>query len=156
MRTARELAQRYEVSVRTIERDIAALQQVSIPIYADVGRRGGYALAKSMSLPPLNFTAAEAVALAVALARSEATPFDQGGAQRVAQDSRGYVGARCGRRTQPPRAGLVQDVPATVAAAEKLGKVSVPPVTGKDGLVFAHILDTSGNDFGIFSPPPQS
>ncbi|MEV2221175.1 VOC family protein [Nocardia vinacea] len=52
---------------------------------------------------------------------------------------------------------LVQDVPATVAAAEKLGgKVSVPPVTGKDGLVFAHILDTSGNDFGIFSPPPQS
>ncbi|WP_433602592.1 VOC family protein [Nocardia sp. CA-135953] len=51
---------------------------------------------------------------------------------------------------------LVQDVTATVAAAEKLGgKVSVPPITGKDGLVFAHILDTSGNDFGIFSPPPQ-
>lgn len=79
MRTARELAQRYEVSVRTIERDIAALQQASIPIYADVGRRGGYALEKSMSLPPLNFTAAEAVALAVALARSETTPFDQAG-----------------------------------------------------------------------------
>ncbi|WP_330254329.1 WYL domain-containing protein [Nocardia sp. NBC_00565] len=79
LRTARELAARYEVSVRTIERDIAALQQASIPIYADVGRRGGYALEKSMSLPPLNFTPAEAVALAVALARSETTPFDQAG-----------------------------------------------------------------------------
>ncbi|MET8870746.1 VOC family protein [Nocardia sp. NPDC004604] len=51
---------------------------------------------------------------------------------------------------------LVQDVAATVAAAERLGgKVSVPPVTGKDGLIFAHIQDTSGNDFGIFSPAPQ-
>lgn len=51
---------------------------------------------------------------------------------------------------------LVQDVAATVAVAERLGgKVSVSPITGKDGLVFAHIIDTSGNDFGVFSPPPQ-
>lgn len=75
LRTARELAQHYEVSVRTIERDIGALQQAGVPIYADVGRRGGYALEKSMSLPPLNFTAAETVALAVALERSKNTPF---------------------------------------------------------------------------------
>ncbi|WP_433679040.1 VOC family protein [Nocardia sp. CA-119907] len=52
---------------------------------------------------------------------------------------------------------LVQDVAATVAAAERLGgKVSVAPVTSKDGLIFAHIQDTSGNDFGVFSPPTQS
>jgi predicted DNA-binding transcriptional regulator YafY len=79
LRTARELAQRYEVSLRTIERDISALQQSGVPIYADVGRRGGYALDKSMSLPPLNFTAAESVALAVALARSPHTPFAEAG-----------------------------------------------------------------------------
>ncbi|MEU2256813.1 YafY family protein [Nocardia xishanensis] len=79
LRSARELAERYEVSVRTIERDICALQQAGIPIYADVGRRGGYALDKSMSLPPLNFTPAETVALAVALARHRGGPFEQAG-----------------------------------------------------------------------------
>ena len=66
-RSARDLARRFEVSARTIERDIGALQQAGVPIYAEPGRRGGYALEKSMSLPPLNFTPAEAVAVAIAL-----------------------------------------------------------------------------------------
>jgi predicted DNA-binding transcriptional regulator YafY len=76
-RSARELAARYEVSVRTIERDIGALQQAGVPIYADTGRRGGYTLDKAMTLPPLNFTPAEAVAVAVALDQSDGTPFAQ-------------------------------------------------------------------------------
>ena len=50
--SARELAARYEVSVRTIERDIGALQQAGVPVYADVGRGGGYTLDKSRTLPP--------------------------------------------------------------------------------------------------------
>lgn len=79
LRTAGDLARRYEVSVRTIERDISALQQSGVPIYADVGRRGGYTLDKRMSLPPLNFTAAESVALAVALERSLHMPFADAG-----------------------------------------------------------------------------
>jgi predicted DNA-binding transcriptional regulator YafY len=40
LRTARELSQRLEVGVRTVERDIGALQQSGVPTYADVGRRG--------------------------------------------------------------------------------------------------------------------
>lgn len=74
-RSARDLAARFEVSTRTIERDISALQQSGVPIYAEPGRRGGYALAKEMSLPPLNFTPAEAVAIAVALGRAGRRPF---------------------------------------------------------------------------------
>ncbi|MBP2706564.1 YafY family transcriptional regulator [Microbispora sp. RL4-1S] len=73
-RSARELAQRFEVSPRTIERDICALQEAGVPIYAEIGRRGGYALDRSMSLPPLNFTPAEAVAVAIALSRGD-QPF---------------------------------------------------------------------------------
>ncbi len=74
-RSARQLAARYEVSARTIERDILALQESGVPVYAEPGRRGGYAIDKSMTLPPVNFTAAEMVAIAVALARDERTPF---------------------------------------------------------------------------------
>ena len=68
-RSARRLADRFEVSVRTIERDVLALQEAGVPISAQLGRRGGYVLDRSMTLPPLNFTPAEAVALSVGLRR---------------------------------------------------------------------------------------
>jgi predicted DNA-binding transcriptional regulator YafY len=74
-RTARNLAARYEVSVRTIERDISALQQAGVPIYATTGRRGGYSLDPAMTLPPLNFTSAEAVAVSIALQNAAGSPF---------------------------------------------------------------------------------
>lgn len=76
-RSAPELARRFEVSVRTIERDLSALQQAGVPIYAETGRRGGYALDAARTLPPLNFTPAEATAVAVALARPGVTPLPQ-------------------------------------------------------------------------------
>jgi predicted DNA-binding transcriptional regulator YafY len=74
-RSARQLAGRYEVSTRTIERDVLALQESGVPIYAVAGRCGGYVIDKALTLPPLNFTAAEMVAIAVSLARAESTPF---------------------------------------------------------------------------------
>jgi predicted DNA-binding transcriptional regulator YafY len=74
-RSARQLAGRYEVSTRTIERDILALQESGVPVYAVTGRRGGYVIDKARTLPPLNFTAAEMLAMAVSLAGAEATPF---------------------------------------------------------------------------------
>ncbi|MEV4751829.1 YafY family protein [Streptosporangium sp. NPDC049248] len=74
-RSARRLAERFEVSTRTIERDISALQQAGLPISAQQGRGGGYALDKAMTLPPLNFTPAEVVAVAVALSNTDHTPF---------------------------------------------------------------------------------
>jgi predicted DNA-binding transcriptional regulator YafY len=73
-RSARQLAERYEVSTRTIERDILALQESGVPIYAETGRLGGYTIDKGATLPPLNFTPAEMVAIAVSLARQN-TPF---------------------------------------------------------------------------------
>jgi predicted DNA-binding transcriptional regulator YafY len=72
-RTARALAGRFEVSVRTIERDVSALQQAGVP--ADTGRGGGYALDKTRTLPPMNFTPAEAVAVGIALGQAGAAPF---------------------------------------------------------------------------------
>lgn len=74
-RSARWLARRFEVSVRTIERDIAALQASGVPIWAESGRTGGYVVDRAHTLPPVNLTAAEAVAMAVALHRLAGTPF---------------------------------------------------------------------------------
>lgn len=66
--TAEELANRFGVTVRTIYRDLEALQSSGLPLRADRGRGGGYALDKSYQLPPVNFTAREA-ALLVLLAQ---------------------------------------------------------------------------------------
>ncbi len=74
-RSARRLAGRYEVSTRTIERDILALQESGVPIYAVTGRQGGYVIDRARTLPPLNLTAAELVAIAVSLAGTEGSPF---------------------------------------------------------------------------------
>ena len=74
-RSARQLAGHFEVSVRTIERDLSALGQAGVPLATRQGRTGGYTLDRSMSLPPLNFTSREATAVAVALSRSEHVLF---------------------------------------------------------------------------------
>jgi predicted DNA-binding transcriptional regulator YafY len=74
-RSARWLAARFEVSVRTVERDISALQHSGTPIYAETGRLGGYCLDKARTLPPVNLTPAEAVAMALALRGLDGTPF---------------------------------------------------------------------------------
>ncbi len=66
--TADTLAERFEVTVRTIYRDLDALRAAQLPLSAERGRGGGYALDRSYSLPPVNFTAREA-ALVVALGR---------------------------------------------------------------------------------------
>jgi predicted DNA-binding transcriptional regulator YafY len=74
-RTAKGLAERFEVSVRTIERDLSALGQAGVPLATRQGRRGGYSVERSMTLPPLNFTPDEAAAVAVALSRDEHVLF---------------------------------------------------------------------------------
>lgn len=74
-RTARQLADHFELSVRTIERDLSALAQAGVPLASRQGRTGGYTLDRSTSLPPLNFTAREAAAMAVALSRTDHVIF---------------------------------------------------------------------------------
>jgi len=66
--TAEALADRFEVTIRTIYRDLDTLRAAALPVSAERGRGGGYALDRSYSLPPVNFTAREA-ALLVALGR---------------------------------------------------------------------------------------
>ncbi|HSL60005.1 MAG TPA: WYL domain-containing protein [Acidimicrobiales bacterium] len=66
--TAAELAARFEVSPRTIKRDVSALQQAGSVIWSEPGPGGGYRIDAAASLPPVAFTPAQAVAAAVGLA----------------------------------------------------------------------------------------
>lgn len=64
------------MSVRTIKRDLSALQQTGAPIRSQPGPGGGYAIEASASLPPVAFTPSQAVAVAMALAvLPPASPF---------------------------------------------------------------------------------
>ncbi|GAA4267077.1 helix-turn-helix transcriptional regulator [Frondihabitans peucedani] len=76
-RSARRLAERFEVSVRTIERDLAALQQSGLPIWAEAGRAGGYVIDASATLGPAGFTLDEALAVLIGLSALQHSPFRQ-------------------------------------------------------------------------------
>ncbi|MEO1060985.1 MAG: WYL domain-containing protein [Actinomycetota bacterium] len=78
-RTAPWLAERFEVSIRTIERDLLALQEAGVPIWSTRGRNGGYAIDPAATLPPVNLSPAEATAIAVALTTAPASPLDEAG-----------------------------------------------------------------------------
>jgi predicted DNA-binding transcriptional regulator YafY len=76
--TAGELADRFEVSIRTIYRDLDSLRASSFPVSGERGRGGGLALDSSYTLPPVNFTAREAAILVTAgrwLERARLMPF---------------------------------------------------------------------------------
>src|SRR5215208_6108811 len=62
-----ELARRLEVGERTVRRYVAMLQEMGVPVEAERGRYGAYALRPGFRLPPLMFTDEEALALAVGL-----------------------------------------------------------------------------------------
>ncbi|NBM14895.1 YafY family protein [Streptomyces sp. GC420] len=62
-----ELAERLEVSVRTLRRDVDRLRELGYPVEAHRGVDGGYQLAAGAALPPLVVDDEEAVALAIGL-----------------------------------------------------------------------------------------
>lgn len=64
---ADDLARRFEVSRRTIYRDIEALSALGVPVFARRGYRGGLQLLEGYFLPPLMLTTGEATALLLGL-----------------------------------------------------------------------------------------
>jgi predicted DNA-binding transcriptional regulator YafY len=68
------LADRLEVSLRTVRRDVDRLRELGYPIAAVKGPEGGYRLAAGTELPPLLFDDDQAVALTVALQVAATTP----------------------------------------------------------------------------------
>lgn len=59
--TARDIADKYDISIRTVYRDIRTLEKSGIPIVTEEGR--GYSIMEGYKLPPVMFTEEEAMAL---------------------------------------------------------------------------------------------
>ena len=110
-RSARWLADRFEVSARTVERDISALQQSGVPIWAEPGRTGGYCLDKARTLPPVNLTPGEAVAMALALQGLEGTPFQSVAGTALRNPRRCFHASTSRCRRRQPRLKLARLAP---------------------------------------------
>jgi predicted DNA-binding transcriptional regulator YafY len=110
--TAAFLAQRLEVSERTVYRDVADLQHQGVPIEGEAGV--GYRLGAGFELPPLMFTQDEASALVAAarLAQSWVDPA-------VARDSETGLGKILS--VLPPAARVSAEALALYAPALGLG-----------------------------------
>jgi len=61
---AQDLADRFEISLRTVYRDIRTLEEAGVPIYGEAGV--GYSIMEGYRLPPVLFTREEATALVAA------------------------------------------------------------------------------------------
>jgi predicted DNA-binding transcriptional regulator YafY len=64
---AGDLAERLEVTTRTLRRDVTRLRDLGYPIASTTGRYGGYELGAGGRLPPLLLDDEEAIAVSVAL-----------------------------------------------------------------------------------------
>lgn len=74
---AEDIAAHFEISLRTVYRDVSALSEIGVPVVAEAGV--GYSLMKGYLLPPIMFSEEEAAALgmaALALSKSSDPSLD--------------------------------------------------------------------------------
>ncbi len=73
--SAERLAREFEVSVRTIKRDLAALERSGSAVWSRPGPGGGYGLAPGVSMPQVSLSSEQAVALLTAASAARDAPF---------------------------------------------------------------------------------
>lgn len=103
------LAERLDVSARTVRRDIDRLRELGYPITAFKGPDGGYRLDAGTELPPLLFDDEQAVALAVALQTATTTGVGiEEAAARALTTVRQVMPARLRNRIDTMRVAAVE------------------------------------------------
>jgi len=63
--TAQELADEFQVSLRTIQRDLDELSLLGVPFYSEIGRNGGYRMLHNNLLPPISFSFSETLSILI-------------------------------------------------------------------------------------------
>ncbi|MET7373737.1 helix-turn-helix transcriptional regulator [Micromonospora arida] len=143
------LAERLDVSPRTVRRDVDRLRELGYPIRAFKGPDGGYRLDAGAQLPPLLFDDDQAVAIAVALQMAALSGADiQEGAARALNTMRQVMPSRLRHRIDAlqvtavgqPTTGPDSPVDRTVLTA--IGAA----VHAHDVLRFGYASATAGTD----------
>ncbi|WP_167629310.1 helix-turn-helix transcriptional regulator [Listeria valentina] len=75
--TIAEIMNEFQISRSTVIRDLREIEQIGLPLIAEVGRSGGYSVMNNAILPPIRFTDNEIKALVVAFmaTRNQQLPF---------------------------------------------------------------------------------
>lgn len=107
------LADRLDVTDRTVRRDVDRLRELGYPVTSTRGREGGYRLDAGSRLPPLLFDDEQAVALTVALRTAAASGADVGeAAERALRTVRQLLPARLAHRVEAVPVTVLADAPA--------------------------------------------
>ena len=109
-----ELADRLNVSPRTLRRDIDRLRTLGYPVHADRGLDGGYQLGAGTKLPPLLLSDDEAVAIAIGLRTAANQPITG-----MAESSMGAL-IKVGQLLSTPLQRRVESITAAIDAPSSL------------------------------------
>ncbi|MFI2781125.1 helix-turn-helix transcriptional regulator [Streptomyces sp. ALB3] len=152
------LAERLEVSPRTVRRDVGRLRELGYPVSATKGPDGGYRLDAGAELPPLLFDDDQAVALAVALRTAAATGAGiEEAAARALNTVRQVMPARLRHRVDAVRVTAVEGVgPDPVPQADPRVLVALSAaVHAREVLRFDYTSADPAAGEGPAAPPPR-
>jgi predicted DNA-binding transcriptional regulator YafY len=118
--TGPELARRVGVDVRTLRRYIARLDELGIPMTAERGRYGCYALMPGYKLPPMMFSNGEALALSIGLLAAQRLGVAQAGpdAQSAQAKLERVMPARLKNRVRALGETVQMDIARTLPAGD--------------------------------------
>src|SRR4029077_2630807 len=85
--TGEELAERLDVTTRSVRRDVERLRDLGYPVHARKGHGRGYQMGAGAALPPLLLDPDEAVAMAVCLRLAAGGRVAGGGGTRARSPS---------------------------------------------------------------------
>lgn len=152
------LAERLEVSPRTLRRDVDRLRELGYPVRAVKGPDGGYRLDAGARLPPLLFDDEQAVALTVALRTAAATGAGiEDGAARALATLRQVMPARLRHRIDALQVTPVAHsapLPRPQADTGVLMALSAA-VQAREVLRFDHAPAHPGDTAAECVPPPR-
>jgi predicted DNA-binding transcriptional regulator YafY len=103
-----ELADRLEVTPRTLRRDIDRLRSLGYPVESTAGAAGGYKLGEGASLPPLHLDEEEATAVFVGLYTAAGSGVADSAALRALSKLERVLPARTKRKLATLRASVVK------------------------------------------------